>query len=143
MKRIACWLVLALVSSASIAHTHKVVDHLDDVTEPLKVVYHLNEKEKTTLLISSVKQLLTSNPNADIKIIIQGAAIIKLAKTDRLRHDFRALLDHGVAIGACSAAILKNEIKPDLMLEGVELLIDGGIQRILQLQAQGYGYIKI
>ncbi len=130
MMKVTVFFVLTLFSSAVFS-------------EAFKIVYHLNEKEKSQVLIASVNNILELHPKADIKLIMHSQAIMGLSKQDNLHRDFIALLKKGVAIGACSISMLKHKTNPDLMIEGVEFLTEGGILRIVRLQQQGYLYIKL
>ena len=130
MKKIFFSICLFMYSSALLGDT-------------LKVVYHLNEREKAGVLISSVQELLKSNPENQIEVVIHSSAIIRLAKDGDLSAEFEGLLSKGVIIGACSTSMLKNNLRPDILIGGVVQLKQGGVLRILELQKQGYSYIKI
>lgn len=130
MKKIFFSLCLFMYSSALLGDT-------------LKVVYHLNEREKAIVLVSSIQELLKLNPETQIEVVIHGSAIIRLAKDDGLNDKFEDLLSKGVVIGACSISMLKNDLRPDILADGVVQLKQGGVLRILELQKQGYYYIKI
>jgi intracellular sulfur oxidation DsrE/DsrF family protein len=113
------------------------------LSEPLKVVFHINEFEKANLLIFSVNELIHTKNNIDIKLVMHGSSILKLSKNDSLRKKFERLMKQGVEIGVCSQAMLQNKLKPGMIIEGVNFLTQGGLIRIIQLQNQGYRYIKI
>ena len=112
-------------------------------SESYKVVYHLNESEKASVLISSVNQLHQSGSVSEIVVIVHGSAITRLSKRDSLSASFENLIQAGVKIGACSISMLKRKMKHDLILDGVSFVKEGGVLRILKLQKQGYDYIKI
>ncbi len=112
-------------------------------SEALKVVYHVNESEKVQLVISTINQLLTTNTETDIKIVVHSGAVKRLAKTDEISKDFQSLVNRGVYVGVCSISMLEKEIMPSLVIEGVKFITKGGIQKILEFQKQGYLYIKI
>ena len=111
--------------------------------EPLKVVYQLNEMEKTVMAINSINALLKDEPDADIVLVVHGPAIIRLSNNDKLRYELRDLIDRGVEIGACNNSVLSNGLDPKLLLPGSKLLIQGGVRRILELQQAGYLYLKM
>jgi len=111
--------------------------------DPLKVVYHLNEGEKASILIASLNELIKTNDELDVKVVVHGSAVIRLSSRDTLSSKLEELLNKGVKIGVCSISMLKQGIKHSLIMEGVELIKEGGVQRILNLQKQGYLYIKI
>lgn len=113
------------------------------LAEPLKVVYHLNEVEKTRILISSIKELLASDPEAQIEVVIHGPAIVRLDKASGLRAQIESLIEQGVIIGACSTSMLNNKLRPGMLIDGITELKQGGVLRIIQLQKQGFWYIKI
>ena len=95
------------------------------------------------MAITSINEILKSNPDADIKAVVHGPAIIRLAKGDGLNNEFVNLIQNGVEVGACSKSILNQKIEPSIMIDGVTILSKGGVQRIIDLQLQGYIYIKI
>ncbi len=111
--------------------------------QSIKVVYQLDELEKTNLAINSVNALLKEVPDAEIILVVHGPAIIRLSNSDGIRYELRNLLDKGVEIGACNNSVLSNGLKPELLLPGVTLLTQGGVKKILELQQAGYLYIKI
>ena len=86
---------------------------------------------------------MKSNPEIQIEVVIHSSAIIRLAKDDGLSTKFEGLLSKGVIIGACSISMLKNNLRLDILIDGVIQLKQGGILRVLELQKQGYSYIKI
>jgi intracellular sulfur oxidation DsrE/DsrF family protein len=108
-----------------------------------KVVYHINESSKAPMLISSVKELLKSDHIGKIKVIVHGSAVLRLSKRDGLSNDFASLMGKGVDIGVCNPSMMKKNLKHEQILEGVEFIAEGGVVRIIQLQKQGYVYIKI
>lgn len=95
------------------------------------------------MAITSINEILKSNPDADVKMVVHGPAIIRLSKRDGLNNEFVNLIQFGVEIGACSISILNQKIEPSIMIDGVVILSQGGVQRIIDLQSQGYIYIKI
>ncbi len=68
-------------------------------SEQLKIVYHVNEKEKMPMLISSIKEILKIDNNAEIKAVIHGSAIYKLSKRDKKSDQIKQLINNGVEIG--------------------------------------------
>jgi intracellular sulfur oxidation DsrE/DsrF family protein len=116
---------------------------LSAAADGFKVVYHLSEQHKAGMLIASVKELIKSNAVDEIKVVVHGPAIIRLSKSDQLRPEFQQLLEQGVEVGVCSQAMRKRKVKHQLIMDGVEFIEQGGVLRIIELQQQGYHYIKI
>lgn len=130
MKGLIFALALSCLAPAALADT-------------LKVVFHINERAKAQMLLNSINKLIDSEPDAQVQVIFHGGAIIRLSRQDGLSDDFLGLFEKGVVLGACSTSMLSNELAPDLMIEGVRYLSDGGVPALIDLQRQGYLYIKI
>ncbi|WP_339671565.1 DsrE family protein [Dasania marina] len=130
MKRVVLYLLLVLMANAAFS-------------EPFKVVYHINEREKMGMLLASVDELLQTDPDADIKVVVHGSAILKLINSSSYNRQIKNLMSKGVAVGGCNNSILKNSLPKDSLIKGVGLLEDGGVRELLLLQQQGYLYIKI
>tara|TARA_R110000787_G_scaffold54746_3_gene127056 strand:- start:927 stop:1319 length:393 start_codon:yes stop_codon:yes gene_type:complete len=111
--------------------------------EPTKVVYQIDEASKVPLLINSINELMKSVQEADVYVVFHGPAITRLAEISPAKQAITQLLGLGVRIGACSTSMSNNRLKRNMLIDGIEYIEDGGILRILTLQKQGYGYIKI
>ncbi len=111
--------------------------------EPMKVLLHLDQMDQAVTLINVAEELVKAEPDADIQVVVHGAAIIRLRRDDNLSADFRRIMDRGVRVGICNMSMLRKGVLHDSLLSGVELIPEGGILRILALQKQGYSYIKI
>lgn len=111
--------------------------------EPTKVVYQIDDPSKVPLLINSINELMKSVKESDIYVVFHGPAITRLAETSPAKQAITQLLGQGVRIGACSTSMSHNRLQRNMLINGIEYIEDGGILRILTLQKQGYGYIKI
>ena len=115
----------------------------DIYAEEIKVLFHLNEKMKAPLLISNVSNYLSSNPYSKIVVVVNGSAVLRLVRGGGMDAAFQNLINAGVEIGACNNTIIANKIKGKHIVSGVTILREGGISRLVQLQLEGYVYIKI
>lgn len=111
--------------------------------ESTKVVYQIDDASKVPLLINSIRELMESANEPDIYVVFHGSAITRLVESSPARQAITGLLRDGVRIGACSTSISHNRLQREMLINGIEYIEDGGILRILTLQKQGYGYIKI
>ncbi|MGI1679248.1 MAG: DsrE family protein [Cellvibrionaceae bacterium] len=142
--RILAYVLIIFHGTLAIANDHDQDAAIVSKSEQLvKIVYHLNEREKSRMLVESVTELLNASGEIDIKVVIHGIAIIRLAKNDDMSKEFANLIERGVEIGACSNSILRRRVDPSTMIDGVELITEGGVKRLLTLQQRGYLYIKI
>ncbi len=111
--------------------------------EPIKVVYHINDTDKIHLLISSVREFQKSVTQSHIEVVVQGPAVLRLGNTSSVADEVKELLENNVKIGACSTSMRKNKLPPGILVPGIEVLKQGAIARVVELQQQGSAYIKI
>lgn len=111
--------------------------------EQIKVLLHLDQADQAVTLINVVEEIIKANPDADVQVVVHGAAVTRLRRDDYLNADFQRIIDRGVHIGVCNVSMTRKGMLHDSILTGVALLTEGGIARILALQKQGYSYIKI
>ena len=111
--------------------------------EPLKVLLHLDQADQAVTLINVIEEIAKANPDADVQVVVHGAAVTRLRRDDYLNADFQRVIDRGVHIGVCNVSMLRKGVLHSSLLSGVELITEGGIARILALEKQGYSYIKI
>jgi intracellular sulfur oxidation DsrE/DsrF family protein len=111
--------------------------------EQIKVLLHLDQADQAVTLINVVEEIIKANPDADVQVVVHGAAVTRLRRDDYLNADFQRIIDRGVHIGVCNVSMTRKGMLHDSILAGVELLTEGGIARVLALQKQGYSYIKI
>lgn len=124
-----CWLMCVWVVSAH--------------AEEAKLVLHLNEKEKAATLINMVNNYRAVEPNADIVVVVNSSGVIRLKRSGGLKQEIMLLLERGVEVGVCNNAIVENKVNPEVLIPGVTLLKEGAVARLVELQKQGYIYIKI
>ncbi len=111
--------------------------------EPIKVLLHVDQADQAVTLINVVDEITKANPDADVQVVVHGAAVTRLRRDDYLNADFERILAQGVDIGVCNVSMVRKGLLHSSLLSDVELLTEGSIARILALQKQGYSYIKI
>lgn len=111
--------------------------------EDTKVLFHLNQREKGTLLISSLNNYIATNPDAKVVVVVNSSGVLRFVKNGGLTSDLQSLLEKGIQIGVCNNAIISNNVDANFIIPGVTLLQEGGVAKIVELQKAGYVYIKI
>lgn len=111
--------------------------------EPDKVVFHLNQKEKGVFLVNSVRNYLSTNPDSEVVIVVNNSGVMRLMRHGDLSPAVTSFINKGVEVGACNNAIISNSLDTEKLISGVKVLTEGGISRLVELQKQGYVYIKI
>ncbi len=112
-----------------------------------KVVFHLDwdQEERLTLALENIKNLLKEVPPQQCKVcmVANGKAVKLFTKDNIGEHaaDMEKLHNLGVRFMACGNALAKNNIEKSDLFPVCEI-VPAGILELINLQAQGYAYIK-
>lgn len=104
----------------------------------VKVVVHVDEAAKVRLAIGNVRNLLAAVPTSEVVVVVNGPAITTIpagAWADLLSQLPQVELD------ACHNAMDSNQITATDLPAGVTV-IAAGVVRIVELQEQGFAYLK-
>ena len=109
------------------------------------VILHLNDKSKLPQLEKNVANLRKSiGDDLGIRVIINGKAITAMLSGNRLIEDkINSMLANDAKIGLCHTSMRNNNIDKKHIIKGVTVLPDGALPTIINLQNEGYLYIKI
>jgi len=109
-----------------------------------KVVLHLNTPQKMTMLVNNVKSLREKlGPTADIVVVINGPAVIRFSTLAQSREQLDELLTEKAEVMICSYAMNNRSLGRVQLLEGTTYLENGGVVKLVELQHNGYAYIKL
>ena len=113
--------------------------------EQTKILLHMNDVYKLSHLQRSVQNLRNELGNdVHIRVVINGKAVQLMLKTDKTSVTVvDSMLENNVEIGLCHNAVRNNNVKTDMLIEGVSVLETDGNVTIINLQREGYRYIKI
>lgn len=107
----------------------------------MKVIFHVVEADKWELTISNVRDVLSEMPDTKIEIIAMSKAASIFKRYSGI--DFEDLIDNpNVTITIGKQALDLNNIKVEELPNHVKT-VDLVITRIVKLQAEGYGYIRL
>lgn len=116
---------------------------LSAVADQSKVVLHVNTPQKMTMLVHNVKNLREKlGPKADIVVVINGPAVIRFSTLAESREQLDELLTEKAEIMICSYAMSNRNLTRVQLLEGTTFLDNGGVAKLVELQEDGYAYIK-
>jgi len=108
-----------------------------------KVVLHLNTPQKMTMLVNNVKNLREKlGPKADIVVVINGPAVSRFSTLAESREQLDELLTEKAEVMICSYAMSNRNLTRVQLLEGTTFLENGGVAKLVELQQDGYAYIK-
>jgi intracellular sulfur oxidation DsrE/DsrF family protein len=112
-----------------------------------KVVFHLDadEEGRFALALENIKNLFKEVPaqSCQVSIVTNGKAV-NLLRKDRVGKHAAAMQElHklGVRFNACRNALANNKIATEDLFEIVQI-VPAGILELIDLQAQGFAYIK-
>ncbi len=110
-----------------------------------KIVLHLNDTFKLSHLNNSVENIRSElGENVDIKIVVNGKAVqLMLINNETSTKIITNILKNNADIGLCHNAIRNNNINKKSLIKGLTVLPKDGNVTIINLQKDGYIYIKM
>lgn len=125
--------------------------HLPETLKKHKIVYHLNEPgaEKAKAVLGNIRNHIKgvkgwANIEA-LELVVHGAALKTFLRKDMdpdVKRGLETLQTEGMQFGACGNTIKGLKITLSDIAEGAKELPQGGVVRIMELQEQGYAYIR-
>lgn len=109
-----------------------------------RVVFHLDEQVKATLVLNNIINLITDigEENLDIEMVANGDAVKVLVRgTNEFGAMLKELVEKRVIICACANAIRNLGIHKDELLDFVSI-VSSGVGEIVKKQAAGWAYIR-
>ena len=112
-----------------------------------KAVFHINLDDDTPMNqgLNNVTNLLLAIPDHDhdLIVLINGPAVRLVAEDgcDPYIERIKNLKGQGVRFQACRNALNKFDVDPDKLVDECEI-IPAGIVALIELQNDGYAYIK-
>lgn len=129
----ACLFILFLVvSSVAIA------------ADKYKVVLHLSNQHKLHTLVNNVTNIRKAyGDDVELVTVVNGPAVTKFAKLANTDKQIKKLIELDAGVSVCSNAMRNKHMLKEQLMDGLIYLEEGGVARIIKLQAEGYSYIKI
>ncbi len=129
--------------------------HLAENKKKHKVVYHLSDPnlKHNLFVLRNIRNHINGvkgPQNFDVELVVHGPALENFVVMDmdpRLQASLDGLRDDGARFGACGNTMKALKITADMLPEGLKTssslhLPQGGVVRIMELQEQGYIYIR-
>ena len=143
-KNLMTW-VNAVTVAALLSISFSVVQADEEVR---KLVVHVPQDDPKSLvqalnIASNVPKALGMD-NVVVEIVAQGPGLKLLTNKSAHAERVQSLLAYDVTFSACGntmAAMERKTGKMPVLLEGVQQ-VDAGIIRVMELQEQGYSYVR-
>ncbi len=110
----------------------------------LNVVVHINDGFKINELAAAVENLRQEYKQADIRVVVIGNAVTRLLKSnEKAQSIVESIHQDQASIGLCHNAINAHKVDLNMLVDGVEIVKEGGNLKIIRLREKGYFYIKL
>ena len=112
-----------------------------------RAVFHIDMDEVTTfgLALANAGNLLRAIPEKhyDVVMVYNGPAVqlLQAEQCTAFREEIWNLQQARVAFKVCRNALNRFNVDPDSLIEGCEI-VPAGIVALIELQQDGYAYIK-
>ena len=132
MKKLLTALIALALSSATIAADNKVMLQVSDADEA-----------KWNLALNNARNLQSElgKGNVDVEIVVYGPGIGMLKAESLVGNRIADARAAGVKVVACENTMKAQKLKRDDMLASIDY-VPAGIVEIMQLQKQGWAYIR-
>lgn len=107
----------------------------------MKVIFHVDEPEKWQLTLENVRNFLTANPEAEIEVLANSAAVRFYVQDATTNDLFKELIGEKVRFAACNNALRKFGYRSGELPEAV-IVVPAGVVELAERQEQGFAYIK-
>ncbi|MFB9770133.1 DsrE family protein [Lactiplantibacillus modestisalitolerans] len=103
-----------------------------------QIVVHVDEVAKVALAIGNVKNFLKARPTSTVVVVVNGPAITSL-----ITGAWQPLLTQlpQVEVDACANALASHHLTAQQLPATVQV-VPAGVVRIIELQEQGYAYLR-
>lgn len=110
----------------------------------MKVIYHVDEREKWNLTLTNVSNMLTvyKQEGVDYQIeVLANSIAVKDYAEDEYKDKMKDLADEGVEFAACANALRSNQIDESSLHSFVHA-VPAGVVELAKRQSEGFAYIK-
>jgi intracellular sulfur oxidation DsrE/DsrF family protein len=112
----------------------------------MKVIFHIDEPEKWSMVTSNVKNLLThyidQNEKITVEVLVNGSAVTSLKLNDQNYHNYiESILKTTAKIYVCDNSLVQRKILTDELSNDL-IIVPSGVVELAEKQFEGYSYIK-
>ena len=106
-----------------------------------KVVFHLNDLAKWSMLFANLNNLIQAQASLEIKVVVNGPAVSGYFATESLRQ-FTQLTAQGIHFYACQQALKAQGLLATNLPDEIKT-VTYGVEKLVSLQSLGAAYIKV
>ena len=144
-------LVLVLALAVALGAGVAGATHAKDTPRKHKVVYHLTEAglDKAKFVLGNIQNHVAGVGGVEnieaIELVVHGPALrtfVVATMDPGLKETLERLQGQGVRFGACGNTMKAFNLTLGELPRGATPLPQGGVVRVMELQEQGYTYIR-
>lgn len=102
-----------------------------------KVIFHVDEDSKLTMGINNIYNILKTNEELEVVLLLNGEAPRAAIEDERLSD----LISKGVNVSVCNNSLNSLKINRNDLLEGINV-VPAGVMELVYKQADGFAYIR-
>jgi intracellular sulfur oxidation DsrE/DsrF family protein len=108
------------------------------------VLFHFDhDRQALDIAFSNINNYLDAFPGDSpaVALVVNGPGVLLLDRDGEYAERIRGALARGVAVKVCNNALRAFEIDPGRLCPGCEV-VPAGVVAIVELQRQGFAYVK-
>ncbi len=148
MRKIASTLVAVACVLGVLGGAPARAAHANEQPKKHKIAYQLTEPDKAHFVLGNIQNHIKGvggwqNIEA-LELVVFGPAlkVFTTGADPEIRKALEALQAQGLTFGACGNTMRGMKITLEQLPKGTEYLPQGGVVRLMELQEQGYSYIR-
>jgi len=106
-----------------------------------KVVLHAAQEQHWNYVLSNLRNLTQEWPRAQLRVVVDGSAVLTLQGENRLTRELAKAVAAGVVVQVCPNALREHEIDPATVPAYAEISLGGVVQLVLA-HREGFVYVK-
>jgi uncharacterized protein len=138
----------AFATAAGLFATRSTTAARADALTTHKVVYHLSDAEKVPFVLGNVRNHIDGMggpQNVRIAVVVHGPALKSFAADTtnaNVRSRATSIANAGVTFHACANTMAAQALTLNDLLPGFVVADKGGVVRLVELQQDGYIYLR-
>lgn len=112
-----------------------------DIPADFKVVLHAAQVQNWPFVLSNLRNLAQQWPRAQVRVVVDGSAVVGLQGENVLTRELADLAGKGVQVRVCPNALQDQGILREAIPAFAEIRF-GGVVELVLAQNEGFAYVK-
>lgn len=119
------------------------------MNNPMKVIFHIDEREKWDLTLANVNNLLNYAESigrpTEVEILVNAPPVMDLQlgieESKEIQDTISELQERQVVVAACQNALRSHDVPENLLIPDIKL-VPAGVGELVEKQEEGFAYIR-